>query len=178
MNSVQANMAIRVITATNRWVGLNSGSDVPRKYFNPVGSMLIPRMNIIVPVTSGGKNLRNLNVKEPRIPLSTPENMVIPSTRGMPPIWAAITQAANAAESEADIDWNPDPTYFVGNVCRIPVIPIENRAAERSDVDNVRSSPTVRPIEIGRAIPKETTSSICCSDEKNRGPFGGVWAAE
>ena len=104
--------------------------------------------------------------------------MVIPSTNGMPPIWAAIIQAAKAAESEAERDWNPDPTYFEGIVCRIPVIPIENRAAERRDVDNVRSSPTVRPIEIGRAIPKETTSSMCCNDEKNRGPFGGVCAAE
>ena len=88
----------------------------PRKYFNPVGSMLIPRMNIIVPVTSGGKSLRSLNVKDPRIPLSTPENMVMPSTIGMPPICAAITQAANAAESEADIDWNPEPMYLLGNV--------------------------------------------------------------
>ena len=60
----------------------------------------------------------------------------------------------------------------------MPVTPIENSAAERRDVDRVRSSPTVRPTETGNAIPKETTRSICCSDEKNNGPFGGVWDAE
>ena len=87
-------------------------------------------------------------------------------------------QAANAAESDTESDWNPEPIYFDGNVCRIPVIPIEKRAAERSEEERVRSSPTVRPTEIGRAIPRDTISSICCNDEKNNGPFGGVWAAE
>ena len=178
MNNVHASMKRRVSTATSKCVGLNSGSVVPRKYFKPVGSVLIPRMKIIVPVTSGGKSLRSLNVNEPNTALSTPENIVIPRTRGMPPIWAAIMQAANAAASEAERDWKPEPIYLLGSVCRIPVIPMENRAAERSDVDSVRSSPTVRPTETGSAIPKETTSSICCNDEKNRGPFGGVCAAE
>ena len=136
--------------------------------------MLIPRMNIIVPVTSGGNIFLILNVNEPRMPLSIPENIVMPRTSGIPPIWAAIMQAASAAESDTERDWNPEPRYLPGRVWSIPVIPIEKRAAERSEVDNVRSSPIVRPTEMGSAIPSETMSSMCWSDEKNRGPLGGV----
>ena len=87
---------------------------------------------------------------------------------------AAIMQAARAVESETERDWKPEPTYLVGSVCRMPVIPIENSAAERRDVERARSRPTVRPTDIGRAIPSETMSSMCCSEEKNKGPFGGV----
>ena len=83
-------------------------------------------------------------------------------------------QAASAAESETERDWNPDPTYLFGRVWSIPVIPIEKSAADRSEVDSVRSSPIVLPTEMGRAIPSDTIRSMCCREEKNRGPFGGV----
>ena len=43
----------------------------------------------------------------------------------------------------------------------MPVIPIENNAADSREVDSDRSSPTVRPTEIGSAMPRETISSIC-----------------
>ena len=104
MNNVQASMKTKVSVATIRWLGSYSGNDVPKKYFNPVGNVLIPKMKIIVPVTSGGNSFLKLNVNEPKIPFNMPENTVIPNTSGMPPIWAAMIQAANAAESDTDKD--------------------------------------------------------------------------
>ena len=35
-----------------------------------------------------------------------------------------------------------------------------------------------RTIDNAPTIPKDTTRSMCCNDEKNRGPLGGVCAAE
>lgn len=104
INNVQANMKTKVSVDTIRWLGSYSGNDVPKKYFNPVGNVLIPKMKIIVPVTSGGNSFLKLNVNEPKIPFNMPENTVIPNTSGMPPICAAMIQAANAAESDTDKD--------------------------------------------------------------------------
>ena len=56
----------------------------------------------------------------------------------------------------------------------MPVIPMEKSAADKREVDSVKSSPTVLAIEIGRAIPNDTISSICCNEEKNKGPLGGT----
>lgn len=56
----------------------------------------------------------------------------------------------------------------------MPVMPMAKSAADRSDVDSVKSSPTVLATDIGRAMPNDTMSSICCKDEKNKGPLGGT----
>ena len=128
----------------------------------------------MVPVTSGGKSFLKLNVKEPNMPFRTPEKTVIHNTRGMPPTWAAIMQAARAAESDTDNDWKPEPIHRLGKVCSIPVIPMEKRAVERREVDKVKSSPTVLATEMGNAIPNDTMSNMCCNEEKNKGPLGGT----
>lgn len=65
----------------------------------------MPRIKIMVPVTSAGKKRRSLKVKEPSTNRSRPEKMVIPSTRGTPPSSAARIQAERAAESATDMDW-------------------------------------------------------------------------
>ena len=105
INSEHASMNSSVAIATTRCIGLYTPpTGAPRKFLSAVGTRLTPRMKIIVPVTSAGKNLRSLKVNEPNTKRSTPEKIVMPSTSGTPPISAARIQAERAAESATESD--------------------------------------------------------------------------
>ena len=135
-------------------------------------------MKIIVPVTSAGKNLRSRKVKEPITKRSTPENMVMPSTSGTPPISAASMQADRAAESATERDWKPEPMKRPRTVCSMEEKPMQKRAAASRELESFRSRPAARAMETGIAMPRESTSSMCCREEKNSGAAGGTCPEE